>query len=987
MERNKEIDAYKYANDFEELSLDIINIIFESENDFQNIIFSDTTQQTRDRGVDAYIILKVGTLYYTYTIEAKLRNPSTLSLKDFASSILYCLINSSYKHFVVSNVRFSDETIRVISHLNKYRNKKVELIDGKKLQQIINQHLERFSNYPDELIKFIQNQTFTPIVHSVQTDSKSITNSFIVKVNSREKYRQEIESYIDEGYKLFLIVGPFGVGKYTLIKEYLANVKQDVICQEIDLSIIRSPKLLILELLRFLLGIELEELFELSSDKEDNNANILSDFQVFPNSNNELLNALNILLDKNAYSYNETIYYMNLLCNNIINQFFVGSTIVFSIINLHCATQEMINFILDFLSCLIKNGFVILLDLLNPKIQSEVKYVSLEQWYNYIQLLKNYSLDKAPVLFSIEDYSETETKAVIEQFIPIHSISTEYKQKFIEYFGTNPHDIYIVLAIIRKQKLYTPKALKQLMHQSIPQMLDKSIYRNINELNYPFSPICLELLTFLVIMEGTLSCCVFDYFRGKYSINDLDFLEDTDLFKFQNGFIHLKQSISMEIIKKYISPVQERQCAVWLSEHIPEMCLDSVRKSYFEYKLNYMRSPSEVIDSTPIVVGFLKKNQAFDLAISVRYMCYNYFKMNNENKQYYINAVEYLELLANINPYNSQEDVSMLIKEVDEMRLDMELYNQIDPDIINANIKFAFILYKKEKMNYNYQVCERHINYILGYENVAEDKSYFIKAHIYKALIIKEQGLRNEFIVRILQALRKYPNSKEIKVAYYANLAAMYKSKRLDISIKLLNIIRNITKGDFEIRGSLWTEIDLLQYRCYMGIASYDEIKRIRKKAERIASTNNLARSFNAEGYYHLKQLNMLNAKECTETAITMSLTAGESKLYFLFTLNLISILRLMRLDYEKYFYDVFSWFQNHCTEIVARLENNRNRQEDHMFSAVINLIILSQELKVSLDKLETDGFLTSLTRLSSNGLLKLVPDFFKLHDMVFVLY
>ena len=145
----------------------------------------------------------------------------------------------------------------MISHLNKYRNKKVELIDGKKLQQIINQHLERFSNYPDELIKFIQNQTFTPIVHSVQTDSKSITNSFIVKVNSREKYRQEIESYIDEGYKLFLIVGPFGVGKYTLIKEYLANVKQDVICQEIDLSIIRSPKLLILELLRFLLGIEL----------------------------------------------------------------------------------------------------------------------------------------------------------------------------------------------------------------------------------------------------------------------------------------------------------------------------------------------------------------------------------------------------------------------------------------------------------------------------------------------------------------------------------------------------------------------------------------------------------------------------------------------------------------------------------------------------------------------------------------------------------
>lgn len=407
MKSSKKIDAYKYANDFEELSLDIINLIFESQLNPQNIVLSDTTQQTRDKGVDAYIILKVGTLYYTYTIEAKLRNPSTLSLKDFASSILYCLINSSYKHFVVSNVRFSDEAIHVISHLNRYSNKKVELVDGEKLQQIINEHLEKFSKYPDELIKFIQNQTFNSNVHSVKADPVSIADSLIVKVNSREKYRQEIEDYIEEGYKLFLITGSFGVGKYTLINEYMSNVQPNVICQEIDLSIVRTPKLLIWELLKFLFGIELEELFELATDKGNNDAETLSDFQVFPDSNKELLNALKILLDKHVNSYEETIYYMNLLCSNIIEQFFVGSTIVFSIINLHCATQEMINFILDFLNCLIKNGFVILLDLLYPKMQSEIKYLTLEQWYNYIRLLKKFSSKKAPILIPLEDYSET----------------------------------------------------------------------------------------------------------------------------------------------------------------------------------------------------------------------------------------------------------------------------------------------------------------------------------------------------------------------------------------------------------------------------------------------------------------------------------------------------------------------------------------------------------------------------------------------------
>lgn len=986
MKSNKEINAYKYADVFEELSLDVINLIFESEDNSQNIILDNTTQKTRDKGVDAYIVLKVGTSYYTYTIEAKLRNPSTLSLKDFATSILYCLINSSYKHFIVTNISFSDEAIRVINRLNKSRYKKVELIDGEKLQQIINEHLTKFSKYPDELIKFIKSQTFHSTSHFMQIDSVNIKDSFIIKVNSRENYRQNIEDYVAEGYKLFLITGSFGVGKYTLIKEYMANVKSNIICQEIDLSIIRTPKLLIWELLKFLFGIEMEELFELSASIDENDINSLTDFQGFPNSKKELIDALNILLDKNAYPFEETIYYMNLLSRNIIEQYFFGSTIVFSIINLHCATQEMINFILQFLNCFIKNGFVILLDLLYPKIQSEIKYLTLEQWYNYIQLLKNTQLNKAPIIIQLDDYTDIETKLVIEQFLPVHSLSAEYKQKFIEYFGTNPYDVYTALAIIRKHKLYTEKLLKEMLFQTIPHMQEGLIYRSIYELDSPISEVCRELLTFLVIMEGPLPYCIFDYVSEKYSLNDFSFLDEVGLFKFQNGFLNTKQGVGIGIIKKYINPVQERQCAAWLSEHIHEMRLDSVRKTYFKYKFMFLKSPSDVIDDTSSVADYLKINQAWDLAISVRCMCYNYYKENHDNRKYYINAVEYLALLADINPYNSQ-NISTLIQEVDELRLEMESYYQFDSEIMDANIKLAFILYKKEKMNYNYQVCEIYINYILSYENIGNEKSYFIKAHIYKALIKKEQGLRNEFIIKILQALRKYPYSKEIKIAYYANLAAMYKSKRFDISIKLLNVIKGISKGDATIRGSLWTEIDFLQYKCFMGSANYDEIKRIRKKAERIASTNNLARTYNAEGYYFLKQFDLMNAKECVETSIAISLTAGESKLYFLFTLNLISILRLLELDYKKYFYDAFSWFQNHCTEITARLQMNKNRQEDHMFSAVINLIILFKEMKIPSNKFEGNEFLINYMQLSGNKLFALVPDFFRLHNVIFILY
>ena len=48
----RSFNAYQYANDFEKLSLDIVKIIDKSSFDENNIECSDTTQQTRDYGVE-----------------------------------------------------------------------------------------------------------------------------------------------------------------------------------------------------------------------------------------------------------------------------------------------------------------------------------------------------------------------------------------------------------------------------------------------------------------------------------------------------------------------------------------------------------------------------------------------------------------------------------------------------------------------------------------------------------------------------------------------------------------------------------------------------------------------------------------------------------------------------------------------------------------------------------------------------------------------
>ena len=89
---SKKFNAYQYANDFEKLSLEIVKILYKNSLNDAEPIYDDITQETRDYGVDAYLVVNIKERLQTYTIEAKLRTSDTLSLKDFATSIYIILL-------------------------------------------------------------------------------------------------------------------------------------------------------------------------------------------------------------------------------------------------------------------------------------------------------------------------------------------------------------------------------------------------------------------------------------------------------------------------------------------------------------------------------------------------------------------------------------------------------------------------------------------------------------------------------------------------------------------------------------------------------------------------------------------------------------------------------------------------------------------------------------------------------------------------------
>ena len=164
---SKKFNAYQYANDFEKLSLEIVKILYKNSLNDAEPIYDDITQETRDYGVDAYLVVNIKERLQTYTIEAKLRTSDTLSLKDFATSILYYLINTSSKHFIVTNVSYSSEVIKYIRQSNLRNEKIIELVDGQLLQNVINISLKQFYEFPRELIDYILNRKFNNVkLHS-----------------------------------------------------------------------------------------------------------------------------------------------------------------------------------------------------------------------------------------------------------------------------------------------------------------------------------------------------------------------------------------------------------------------------------------------------------------------------------------------------------------------------------------------------------------------------------------------------------------------------------------------------------------------------------------------------------------------------------------------------------------------------------------------------------------------------------------------------
>lgn len=996
-------DAYQYADKFEKLSLEIVKLIYKDSFDGSEVVYGETTQKTRDYGVDAYLVVNFKERLKTYTIEAKLRTSDSLSLKEFATSILYYLINTSSKHFIVTNVSYSQEAIKYIWQSNLRNEKLIELIDGKLLQDIINSNLKQFYEYPQELIDYILNRKCKDSV-LLEHISQQLSEKSYIELPYYNALLEDIHLHFQLGYNFFIITGIYGTGKSTWIKYCVDHIWKNYTVHKLDISLIQTPKLFVLEILRLLLGFNVEKLFADLLKEKDMINDITEQFQVFPCDSEQIINALRILMLSEDDDQKSYVYFMHLLIEHLNENFLVNMNSVIIIENLHETTADMIDFVIQSMYCMSHKNIIVFWEILIPQNCSQLNYVSMEQWYNFLYLLTSKNLCQGTLPYQIsldgllenDQYGELEEtiKSLLIQYIPDIAFTSEFVQIFIKYFGVNIRNIFNALNIIKLKNLYSAAAIKDLYINS-PIIVEKQIVNLLSEQTEK-SRFYQSVFNFVYLMDGKLQSVILRHLDATFTIDSKITLIDSGLFYFENNILHFQYYSMIISLRKYFNLNIQKDCAKWLSEHLAELDINYIDRKYYEIFLLYTISPIDAISKMDEAIKFLYNNKIYKYVLSLSKIRYKYYKSTYEEILFYQYFVKYISYLKSFT--SDLKIITTNIKVAESLRTRLAIQYKDDKRYIQTNIKLALVQYHVSKVNYDYDDCEKRIQYILSFENAFDEMEIFIIARIYHALIKKEQGFRKEFVLELIENFQKFPENPDVKVTYYVNMAAMYKFTNKQIAIKLLKTAKDLTFDHQKGYGDLEVEINLLHLYCQEtnGIL-LKNIEFIRFAAEKINSMYILAKTFNLEAYYYIQNSYGKEKAiiQCLKSAIFHSLSNGQTKQAFLFGLNLIAILTLCKQDCEEEFNSVFNWY-NKNEIIINRLKRNPYRRNDHMFSALASLLCIAKSIGKSYAKEKILKSFPEFINMTKKEIFDQVPAYYKVkyrkqaskdRNIIFLLY
>lgn len=942
-----EFDPNQHWRSFEYLSLEVLSVVLEKENQPYQIIQQDVTKKTQDCGVDGFIRFRMSGSDREYTVEAKLRATNKIALRDIATSILYFLIGFSDRHFIVTNVIFTAEALRVIEEIRRRLGGALETIDGHELRRLLNEGLTCREKGVPELIRLLQRQPIPPREHPV---SREATYYRVIKeyypVKRRTELRDQVICQLNAGKKLFLIRGEPGTGKSQLIWDIAKESQkyQFEICR-IDMSKIYSPRIFVLQTLQLILGLNLNDLLDQLDGAERQQLGqdpaLLECAQT-----GDYGRAVRYLLTSTDDNPENRNYLLRCLLSELSERCFRQAKGLLILEGLDDSEEDIIRYLLYVLDILggERSGLSVLIKLTTFRNRSETGRIPFDEWNRLVNSMERFQIGgQLPSIITLGNFSEYEARNIIEKSLPMPRIPLYYENAVLSRSGTNPRALFSLIFLIKAQQLFTQYDIEHLPMDyggSIQSAYIGALLED-RENGLYFR----ALLAVLCELGGSLPLTLNAQLEREHSVRPGTFAktgviaESPTALEIENRqvLVAVREALDMQTVQEARRWIlgcldhagwrepdrssRELLLKLRLRECVSDALLESVLSKLHEEKF---RGRVEEL----LLEAYRARRETWNLPSALNYLLRYLDRLSLRDK---LNTAEYQELLS----------------DADRIAAEMAAQNMVLS--LKERIRLYFLHYWQSKSQYDYEGCVRYTDDILKMEGVCTTpeevialEKYWVKAHTFRALNFKEQGNRFRCVQTFRKALRRYPQSEELRISCYMNIAGLTYHTAPKTAKRFLSRALEMVESQNGTGGSrwLWLYNDRILCGLFSGIGDLDEIRASHERADRQYSLSNLARTFSFEACVHYDHGDLSMAEIYFSKASQIGVTQGGTKPGFLFLTNVIAIKLLAGKNAMRELEEAQHWLMEHFDAVKEKIDRNEMRTTDHLFAAVVSWVV-----------------------------------------------
>lgn len=627
---------------------------------YKKTIRKEHTVDSHDSGYDGIWIIPSDNkaLYRKIMMEAKYReSQSSLPLSDCAKAIIIAFNSSANKLYIATNIELAPQTKKEIKNFNKRTALAIVSVDNIKLKNYIHNnksYLVKACETSESLLTDLESKIISlPVQENHQANNVLTKDTCLLDAQRKELISNIVKEICISNSK-FILSGAEGIGKSILIDKICDELqKKKFDTQKIDLSLCTSSRILYLKVLEAVWGVSLDAVLE----DTDLNTYIDRLIAIKDCVDSDISNAVKHILVMDIYEYEgaNDIYrhyllkYLNAMLQDKSD--FIHLAVFFE--NMDLLPIECVDFLLEIIDQMKKNGIRILLELRKPFILMD----DIRRSNDYYKIIK-----KNALVYSVEALSEDVIYKLIRKYI---KMDTDSCKQFGDMLENNPLKIKNALEYLKQTSVnVNVRELKKMSNA------EREIFWNEQGIDanreavslisrYRTNSFISEFLEMALLLNGEIPYPLLKDYWETQTDEISEFAINSGLFKLKGDSLQCAHLRFLSAIKTTSQPLERMKAARKLMPIIQNK--SDAKYPFVQLELMYiLEQDNNIGDYTVYVMSLFEDSQQYQQSIATgkRYLerVNNKKILSNDEKSMKVHILlKMLHCIYELHAYNEKE--------------------------------------------------------------------------------------------------------------------------------------------------------------------------------------------------------------------------------------------------------------------------------------------------------------------------------------------